>query len=135
MLQWDLGTETATISQVAEQVGTKVFMRTSTCTNDVAVIAFQTTAPTAGTAHAQKTGRVSGATSLINQICLDSCSANLAEYKFGAPYGESWIRKGWILLAIIANSDLRHGLELDCNQEATLVRGARPLIYFNSISI
>ena len=51
VLQWDLGTETPTISQVADQVGSKVFMRTSTCTNDVAVIAFQTTEPTAGTAY------------------------------------------------------------------------------------
>ena len=31
------------------------------------------------------------------------------------------------LLSIIANSDLRERLEFDCNQEASLVRGARPL--------
>ena len=36
---------------------------------------------------------------------------------------------------IIANSDLRHGLEFDCNQEASLVRGARPLTDFNSSCI
>ena len=32
---------------------------------------------------------------------------------------------GWkvSLLAIIANSDWRHGLEFDCNQKVTLVRG------------
>ena len=35
------------------------------------------------------------------------------------------------LLEIIANYDRRHGLEFDCNEEATLVRGARPLIDFN----
>ena len=32
------------------------------------------------------------------------------------------------LLEIIDNSDRRHGLKFDCNQEATLVRGAGPLI-------
>ena len=35
------------------------------------------------------------------------------------------------LLAIIANSDLWHGLEFDCYQEASPVRGARPLIGLN----
>ena len=39
------------------------------------------------------------------------------------------------LLEIIANSDRRHGLELDCNQEAPLVPGARPLIKFNSFCL
>ena len=34
------------------------------------------------------------------------------------------------LLAIIAISDLRHGLKFDCNQEASPVKGARPLIDF-----
>ena len=28
---------------------------------------------------------------------------------------------------MITNSDRQHGLEFDCYQEATLVRGARPL--------
>ena len=36
------------------------------------------------------------------------------------------------ILAIIANFDLRHGLEFDCNQEALLVRGSRPLKDFKS---
>ena len=36
------------------------------------------------------------------------------------------------LLEIITKSDLRRGLEFDCNQEATLGRGARPLKDFNS---
>ena len=36
------------------------------------------------------------------------------------------------LLATIANSDRRLGLEFDYNQEASLVRGARPLTDFNS---
>ena len=35
------------------------------------------------------------------------------------------------LLAIIVNSDRQHGLEFNNNQEATLVRGARPFIDFN----
>ena len=35
------------------------------------------------------------------------------------------------LLEIIANSDRRHGLELDCNQETSLVLDARSLIDFN----
>ena len=39
------------------------------------------------------------------------------------------------LLAIIANSDLRHGHEFDCNQKTSLVGGARPLKDFNSSSI
>ena len=30
------------------------------------------------------------------------------------------------LLEIITHSDLRHRLEFDCNQEATLLQGARP---------
>ena len=37
-------------------------------------------------------------------------------------------------LAIITNSDLPHGLEFDCNQEALLVQGVRPLIDFNKIT-
>ena len=37
-----------------------------------------------------------------------------------------------VLLAIIANSDLRHGPEFDCNQLASPVRGARALIDFYS---
>ena len=35
------------------------------------------------------------------------------------------------LLEIIANFDRRHQLEFDSNQEAMLVRGARPRIDFN----
>ena len=35
------------------------------------------------------------------------------------------------LQATIANSDLRHGIEFDSNQETSLVRGSRPLIDFN----
>ena len=47
---------------------------------------------------------------------------------------EKWKGTGffvWSLLAIIANSDIPHDLEFDNNQEAMLVRGARPLIKFN----
>ena len=36
------------------------------------------------------------------------------------------------LLAFIANIEQCYGLELDCKQEAMLVRGARPLIDVNS---
>ena len=39
------------------------------------------------------------------------------------------------LLALIGNFDLQHGLEFDYNQEATLVRAARPHIDFNSSCI
>ena len=35
------------------------------------------------------------------------------------------------LREIIANSDWRHGLNFDRNQEVTLVRGVRPLTDFN----
>ena len=38
-------------------------------------------------------------------------------------------------LATITNYYRRHGFEFDCNQEATLVRGAKPLIDFNLSSI
>ena len=34
-------------------------------------------------------------------------------------------------LEIIANSDRRHGLEVDSNQEPTLVLGARPLPFID----
>ena len=34
------------------------------------------------------------------------------------------------LLEISAHSDRQHGLEFDCNQEVSLVRGARPAIDF-----
>ena len=43
-------------------------------------------------------------------------------------YGEHW-RKSY--LATITNYYRRHGFEFDCNQEATHVRGAKPLIDFN----
>ena len=39
------------------------------------------------------------------------------------------------LQAFIANSDRQNGLKFHCNQEATLVRGERPLIDFNYSSI
>ena len=39
------------------------------------------------------------------------------------------------LLEVIANSDRRHGLEFDCNQEVLLVRGARPLKGFNLLHL
>ena len=38
-------------------------------------------------------------------------------------------------LATITNYYRRHGFEFDCNQEAMLVRGVKPLIDFNSSSI
>ena len=41
----------------------------------------------------------------------------------------------WSQLKMIANFDFRHQFEFDCNQEASLVRGARPHIDFNSSSI
>ena len=39
------------------------------------------------------------------------------------------------LLAIIVNSDLRHGPEFDCNQEASLSRAMRPPMDFNQSNI
>ena len=35
------------------------------------------------------------------------------------------------LLEIIANSDQRHDLDFDCNQEAKLLQGTKPLTDFN----
>ena len=41
------------------------------------------------------------------------------------------VPSGCSYLATITNYYRRHGFEFDCNQEATLVRGAKPLIDFN----
>ena len=39
------------------------------------------------------------------------------------------------LLAVITNSDLRHGLQFDCKHEASLIQGARPPTDFKSSCI
>ena len=36
------------------------------------------------------------------------------------------------MLHFVYNSDLRHGLKFDCNEQALLDRGAKPLTDFNA---
>ena len=76
-------------------------------------------------------GRLTNSDWVLNTVLsLLSMRKHFSE-KFWLNLKKKIHRQSLSYLATITNYYRRHGFEFDCNQEATLLRGAKPLIDFN----